>query len=148
MAKGSRRQARVAALQALFEADNSQHTAPEALKRIVHDQRVPPDSAAFAKELIDGVLAQQDDIDVVIADAAPAWPVEQMPAVDRNILRLAIREMLEDNGTPVRAVINEAVELAKQFGSENSAKFVNGVLGSIERRRQKLDPNQATAKRR
>jgi transcription antitermination protein NusB len=148
MAKGSRHQARISALQALFEADNSQHGALESLKRIVHNQHVPAESAAFAKELIEGVLAQQDEIDEVIAGAAPAWPVKQLPAVDRNILRLAIREMLEDNGTPIGAVISEAVELAKQFGSESSSKFVNGVLGSIERRRQELDPNHATAKRR
>ncbi len=148
MARGSRHQARVAALQALYEADNSGHAALEALRRIVGSQRVPPESAAFAKELIEGVLAQQDEIDQVIAGAAPAWPVEQLPAVDRNILRLAIREMLEDNRTPVRAAISEAVELAKQFGSENSAKFVNGVLGSIDRRRQEADPDHATAKRR
>ena len=148
MARGSRHQGRVAALQALYEADTSHHTALEALKRILNNQRVPPDSAAFARELIEGVLAQQDEIDQVIAGAAPAWPVEQLPAVDRNILRLAIREMIKDNGTPVGAAINEAVELAKQFGSENSAKFVNGVLGSIERRRRESDPNHATAKRR
>ena len=148
MAKGSRRQARVAALQALFEADNSGHPATEALQRIVGSHHVPPESAAFAQGLIEGVLAQQDEIDQVIAGAATAWPVKQLPAVDRNILRLAIREMLEDNGTPVKAAINEAVELAKQFGSENSAKFVNGVLGTIERRRQETDPNHATAQRR
>jgi len=66
--------------------------------------------------------------------------VEQLPAIDRNILRLAIGEMLGDNGTPVAAVINEAVELAKGFGSESSAKFVNGVLGSIERKRSERQP--------
>lgn len=148
MAKGSRRQGRVAALQALFEADNSGHSAAEALRRIVDSQGVPPESAAFAQGLIEGVVAQQDELDQVIAGAATAWPVKQLPAVDRNILRLAIREMLEDNGTPVKAAINEAVELAKQFGSENSAKFVNGVLGTIERRRQETDPNHATAQRR
>ena len=148
MAKGSRRQARVAALQALFEADKSGHPGAEALKRIIESQRVPAQSAAYAKVLIEGVLAQQGELDKTIAGAATAWPVDQLPAVDRNILRLAIHEMLEDNGTPVEAVINEAVELAKQFGSDNSAKFVNGVLGTIERRQQEADPNHATAQRR
>ena len=148
MARGSRHQARIAALQALYEADNSGHPALEALGRIVATQRVPQDSASFARELLEGVLAQQDSIDQVIAGAAPAWPVEQLPAVDRNILRLAIREMLEDNRTPLRAIISEAVELAKQFGSESSSKFVNGVLGSIARGRQESDSNHATAKRR
>jgi N utilization substance protein B len=148
MAKGSRRQARVAALQALFEADKSTHTAPEALERVITSQRVPSESAQYARQLLEGVLAQQDEIDTAIAGAATAWPIEQLAAVDRNVLRLAIREMLEDNGTPVEAVINEAVELAKQFGSESSARFVNGVLGTIERRRQEANPNHATAQRR
>jgi N utilization substance protein B len=145
VAKGSRRQARVAALQALYEADTSEHEVREALRNIVATQRVPADSKTYAQELIEGVRAQQDEIDRVIADAAPQWPVEQLPAIDRNILRLAIREMLADNGTPVKAAINEAVELAKQFGSESSAKFVNGVLGTIARRRQEADPNHALA---
>jgi N utilization substance protein B len=70
-------------------------------------------------------------IDDVIRQAAPQWPVEQLSAVDRNILRLAIREILMNNGAPIRAAINEAVELAKSFGSDSSAKFVNGVLGSV-----------------
>jgi N utilization substance protein B len=148
MAKGGRRQARVAALQALFEADNSGHEAAEALDRIIASQRVPAESAAFAKVLLTGVRAQQDELDRTIASAATQWPVDQLPAIDRNILRLAIREMLDDNGTPVEAVISEAVALAKQFGSESSAKFVNGVLGTLERRRQEADPNHATAQRR
>jgi N utilization substance protein B len=148
MARGSRHQGRVAALQALYEADNSGHLASQALGRIVAGQRVPADSAAFAKQLLEGVLAQQDEIDQMIARTATAWPIQQLPAVDRNIIRLAIWELLQENATPVNAVISEAVELAKQFGSENSAKFVNGVLGSIERRRQEADPNQATAQRR
>lgn len=141
MPKGNRRQARVAALQALFESDTSDHRAEDALSNIVTSQRVPPESVKYAQELIERVLAGQDEIDRVIADAAPQWPVEQMPAIDKNILRLAIWEMLADNGTPVKAAINEAVELAKQFGSENSAKFVNGVLGTIARRRQEADPD-------
>ena len=142
MAAGRRHRARVAALQALYEADSSHHPALDALKRIAVEQRLPEGSRAFAQDLIQAVLAQQDETDKVIARAAPAWPVEQLSPVDRNILRLAITEMLGDNGTPVRAVINEAVELAKSFGSENSAKFVNGVLGAIERQRSELQGAQ------
>ncbi len=142
MAIGQRRRARIAAFQALFEADSSHHKPLQVLRRIVAEQRLPAASVTFARDLIEGVLAQQDEIDRVIAQSAPAWPIEQLPPVDRNILRLAIREMLGDNGAPVRAVINEAVELAKSFGSDNSAKFVNGVLGSIERQRSKLRMNQ------
>jgi len=138
MAAGARHRARVVALQALFEADSSQHPALEALGRLAEEARLPKAAAAFAEDLIKSVLAQQDETDRVIARAAPAWPVEQLPAVDRNILRLAITEMLGDNGTPVPAVINEAVELAKSFGSDSSARFVNGVLGAIERQRSEL----------
>ena len=143
MAVGGRRRARVAALQALYEADTSRHTAEQALQRIVARERLPKEPAAFARDLIQGVLAQQDQIDRLIAQAATAWPLEQLPPVERNILRLAIHEMLGDNGTPVGAVINEAVELAKSFGGENSAKFVNGVLGAIERQRGQLRTDQA-----
>jgi N utilization substance protein B len=148
MAAGQRRRARIAALQALYEADTSHHGALEALQRIVAKQRLPAAPAEFARDLIQGVLAQQDKIDQAIARAAPAWPVAQLPPVDRNILRLAIRELLGDNGTPVKAVINEAVELAKSFGSENSAKFVNGVLGTIERKRDELLREGSAARRR
>lgn len=143
MAVGPRRRARIAALQALYEADSSQHAPLDALKRIVADQHLGRDPAAFAQDLVEGVLADQDKIDEAIGRAAPTWPVEQLPPVDRNILRLAIREMLGDNGTPVRAVINEAVELAKSFGSESSARFVNGVLGSIDRDRSELQTNHS-----
>jgi N utilization substance protein B len=148
MALGQRRKARIAALQALYEADSSQHSALEALKHIVAEQHVAGAAAEFAKGLIQGVLEQQDELDQVIAKAAPQWPVEQMAAVDRNILRLAIQELLGDNGAPVKAVINEAVELAKSFGSDNSAKFVNGVLGTIERRRDELLTERTAARRR
>jgi N utilization substance protein B len=138
MAGGRRHRARVAALQTLYETDSSTHKAATALDKIAKDDRLPQESKAFARTLIEGVLAQQDELDAIIGKAAPAWPVDQLSPVDRNILRLAICEMLGDNGAPVRAVINEAVELAKSFGSENSARFINGVLGSIERQRHEL----------
>jgi N utilization substance protein B len=80
---------------------------------------------------VEGVLSERDRLDEVIAKAAPQWPVDQLSAIDRNILRLAIWEILVNNRAPIRAAINEAVELAKEYGSDNSAKFVNGVLGSV-----------------
>jgi N utilization substance protein B len=141
MAVGTRRRARIAALQALYEADSSRHMPLEALERIVSRERLPRDAAAFAKDLIQGVLAQQDEIDKIIARNAPAWPVKQLPPVDRNVLRLAIQEMLGDNGSPVGVIINEAVELAKRFGSDTSAKFVNGVLGSVQRKHDEVLTN-------
>ncbi len=131
MAVGQRRRARIAAMQALYEGDTSNHTPQDALAHIVADQNLKQNTADFARALVDGVLARRDEIDGMIAAAAPAWPLDQMPPVDRNVLRLAIREMLSDNGAPVGAVINEAVELAKSFGGQKSGSFVNGVLGSI-----------------
>lgn len=147
MTVGRRRRARIVALQALYEGDSSCHEPLDALERIIEAQRVGEEPAEFARGLIQAVLAKQDEIDQAIAKAAPAWPVEQLAPVDRNVLRLAIGEMLGDNGTPVRAVINEAVELAKSFGSEKSAKFVNGVLGSIERERSEQGTGQPTMRR-
>ena len=130
-ASNPRRRSRVAALQALYEADMSDHEPMQALERIGVDEGLTEGQKAFARELVEGVLEQQSAIDDVIAQAAPQWPVAQLSAIDRNILRLAIREILMNNGAPIRAAINEAVELAKSFGSDNSARFVNGVLGSV-----------------
>lgn len=144
---GGRHKARIAALQALYESDSSTHSARDALRHIAARDRLAQDQVAFAEDLIEGVRAKQDEIDALIADAAPAWPVAQLPPVDRNILRLAIRELLGDNGTPDRVVINEAVELAKRFGSESTARFVNGVLGTIQRRLQESQENPSIAGR-
>jgi N utilization substance protein B len=80
---------------------------------------------------VNGVLENREAIDKTIGDTAPAFPIEQMAAIDRNILRLAIYEIVIDNRVPMRAAINEAVELAKEFGGENSPRFINGVLGSV-----------------
>ena len=89
------------------------------------------ENAAFAQELVNGVIQNKEEIDHNIQNFAPAWPIKQIPVVDRNILRLAIFEILLDNKVPVKVAINEAVELAKTFGSDNSPRFVNGVLGSV-----------------
>ena len=147
MAIGPRRRARIVALQALFEADNSNHEPMESLQRIIESQRTGKAPAAFAAELVQAVIERRDEIDGRIAKVAPAWPVDQLSAVDRNILRLAISEMLGDNGTPVRAAINEAVELAKTFGSEKSSSFVNGVLGTIAKEIEQTSTDQPTVKR-
>jgi N utilization substance protein B len=126
-----RRRAREVALQALFEMDVGGHDPHEALERLIVEEGIRRDLAAFARTLLEGVLERRAEIDGVIERAAPARPTEALSAVDRNVLRIAIREFLVDNLTPVGAAINEAVELAKKYGSENSGKFVNGVLGSV-----------------
>ena len=118
-------------MQTLYEADTTDHDAQETLNRLLAEAPVPDEIAAFARELVTDTISQREYIDGIIAEVAVAWPVEQMAPVDRNILRLAILEILLKNSTPLRAAINEAVELAKTFGSDNSARFVNGVLGSV-----------------
>ena len=128
---GARRKARALALQALYEIDSVGHKAEEVLSRLVADRGLSEESNTFMRELVSGVLYNRDAIDENIERFAPAWPIGQVSAVDRNILRLAIFELLIDNRVPVKVAINEAVELAKSFGSDSSARFVNGVLGSV-----------------
>jgi N utilization substance protein B len=128
---GTRRKARVRALQALFEVDSVGHDVAEVLGRQTEDDPHEEESAIFMKELVEGVLSNEGEIDNVIEIYAPAWPVVQMALVDRNILRLAIFEILFDNKVPVKVAINEAVELAKMFGGDHTPKFINGVLGTV-----------------
>ena len=119
------------AVQALYEWDASGHDALTAVEHRLEDEPDIASVGAFARELVMGVRANQAEVDAVLARAAPDWPVAQMAVVDRNILRVAVFEVLFDNKTPVRAAVNEAVELAKAFGGESSPRFVNGVLGAV-----------------
>ncbi len=128
---GARRRARALALQALYEVDSAGHRAEEVLNRLLTEERLPEENANFVHDLVTGVIKNKEKIDENIQSFAPAWPIEQIPAIDRNILRLAIFEILIDNEVPVKVAINEAVELAKTFGADSSSKFVNGVLGSV-----------------
>ena len=130
---GPRHQARALALQALYEMDHTGHKAEEVMNNLLLEKVLDEEHAGFARGLVTGVLQHQKDIDGKIKTLAPAWPLPQMSAIDRNILRLAIFEILIDNGNrvPVKVAIDEAVELAKDFGSDGSPKFVNGVLGSV-----------------
>jgi|SRR3990172_1996497 len=126
-----RRKARGLALQALYEIDLTGHGATEVVQRLLKDEKVSEDNTSFIHELIEGVTRNKEKLDEQIRNFAPAWPLEQIPPIDRNILRLAIFEVLIDNKVPLKVAINEAVELAKTFGAEASPKFVNGVLGSV-----------------
>lgn len=130
-AHGERRQARTAALQTLYEVDTTGHDADETLERNAISLQLTDESQAFASELVRGVLARLEVIDAKIASVASDWPISQMARIDKNILRLAIYEILYNNSVPAKAAINEAVELAKTFGSDTSSRFVNGVLGAI-----------------
>ena len=126
-----RRKARIIALQTLYEIDCSTHKAEEVLARLLQEKVLPNETVDFTQSLVSGVLQNKQDIDDVIQRFAPAFPLEQIATIDRNILRLAIFEVLFDNRVPIKAAINEAVELAKSFGSDASPKFINGVLGSV-----------------
>jgi len=128
---GARRKARRLALQALYEIDTVGHKVEEVVPRLLTEGGLSEENAAFTRELVNGVIQNKGKIDHNIRSFAPAWPIEQIPAIDRNILRLAIFEILLDNKVPIKVAINEAVELAKTFGSNSSPKFVNGVLGSV-----------------
>jgi N utilization substance protein B len=123
------------ALQILFEVDLTGHDIDGVLRRYSEDMELPEPVRSYTEWLVNGVKEQLVEIDDLIGEAAPNFPVSQLPAVDRNILRVAIRELSGERKIPHKAVINEAVELAKLFGGENSSRFVNGVLGTIATRK-------------
>ena len=126
-----RRQARIIAMQALFEIDMTNHDPATVLSERFADKELPPEGEGFARALVMGTLAHRQEIDTLIARVAPEWPVDQIAAVDRAILRLAIYELVFEGQASPKVVINEAVELAKLFGSDSSRRFVNGALGAL-----------------
>jgi N utilization substance protein B len=133
---GIRRKARIAALQALYELDCTRHKAEETSARLRAGETLTQEALDFSEELINGVLQHKSKLDALIRKSAPAFPVEQMSIIDRNILRLAIFEILFGDKTPLKVAINEAIELAKDFGSDSSPRLINGVLGSLAAERQ------------
>jgi N utilization substance protein B len=133
-----RRRARILALQALFEVDIAHHDPGECLAGRLLDSPLAAAGAEFSRMLLCGVLEHDDALDTIIQRIAPEWPLEQMAPVDRNILRLGSYELLYQADTPPKVAINEAVELAKIFGSDSSGRFVNGVLGTLLAQKQEL----------
>lgn len=128
----SRRRSRIVAFQTLFEVDTAGRDPAQTLRRQIDDAHLSEEAADFTAHLVEGVQQHRAAIDDVIRERAPAFPLSEMPPVDRNILRLAVYEVLFDNQpAPLRTAINEAVELAKGYGSESSGRFVNGVLGAV-----------------
>lgn len=133
----SRTRARSLALQVLYEVDLTGHlpgvVLTERLEEIQSEaqSQLTPELVDFANQIISGVIPLAEKLDQVIANYAPEWPFDQIAAIDRNILRMATWEFAVSGKTPVKVAINEAVELAKLFGSENAARFINGVLGSL-----------------
>ena len=133
--KRDRRRARNLALQALYEVDCAGHPATQVIARHIQENATLGDEAAgFLKRMVLGTLESIPAFDRLIAECAPEWPVEQLAVVDRNILRLALWEFAISGETPLKVAINEAVELAKRFGSDSAPRFINGVLGSLAER--------------
>ncbi|MBI5944149.1 MAG: transcription antitermination factor NusB [Chloroflexi bacterium] len=127
-----RTRARAIALQVLYETDiASNHLPGDVLKTRLEEMPLADDLAEFARQIIFGVLPLTQDLDQLIAKYAPEWPLDQIAAIDRNILRIAFWEFAVSRETPVKVAINEAVELAKQYGSDSAPRFVNGVLGTL-----------------
>ena len=118
------------ALQSLFATDVRGTWNDPALEWLDEDEDLSESIIEFAQNLLTGVSKSRLGLDNVITRYAPAWPVSQLSVIDRNILRIALFELIYTPGTPRKTAINEAVELAKIFGSGSSARFVNGVLGS------------------
>lgn len=127
----ARRKARIMALQALYEFDCVGHNPVDSVWRMAQENALPEDNSLFAQEIVSGVLENKEILDSQIHKFAPSFPVENLSLIDRAILRMAIFEIAIDGKVPVKVAINEAVELAKAFGSDNSPRFINGVLGSV-----------------
>lgn len=100
------------------------------------------DDKDFVRDVVHGVMERRDEIDGIIGPAAPEWPVEQIAKIDKIVLRIGVYELLLKRDVPPKVAINEAVELAKGFGGENSSKFVNGVLGTIYRASDVYEPEE------
>jgi transcription antitermination protein NusB len=130
----NRHLARSIAMQALFEWDFRGQSADidNIVGRDLEELGPGLDETEFAKKLVEGILSNREEIDRLITKYAPQWPIEQITVIDRNILRMGIFELkLNNGGVPPKVAINEAIELAKNFGGPSSGRFVNGVLGAI-----------------
>ena len=134
----ARTRARGVALQVLYEVDITNHPPGDVLHNRLEDEVLSEGLAEFARTIVFGVLPLTTDLDRVIARYAPEWPLDQIAAIDRNILRVACWEMAVSGDAPVKVAINEAVELAKLFGSDSAPRFVNGVLGSLADHRAEI----------
>lgn len=126
-----RTRARSLALQVLYELDIANHPPADVLQERLADGEFSDEQAEFARQIIFGVIPLRNVLDQIIAHFAPEWPLDQIAAIDRNILRAACWEFAVYQQTPVKVAINEAVELAKLYGSDSAPRFVNGVLGSL-----------------
>jgi len=134
----SRTKARSLALQALYEVDITGHPAAAAIEERLTDDPLENNLADFARQIVFGVLPLVVKLDNFISQQAPEWPLDQVAIIDRNILRIALWEFAVFEKTPIKVAINEAVELAKVYGSDSTPRFVNGVLGSLAVRQNEI----------
>ena len=127
----SRTVARGIALQVLYEYDLTKHPIGEILENRFKDKKIADNLQDFTRQIVQGVLPRIEKLDNVISSFAPDWPLDQVASIDRNIIRIALWEFAVGKITPVKVAINEAVELAKLYGSDSTPRFINGVLGSL-----------------
>jgi N utilization substance protein B len=138
---------RIVAMQTLYEYDfrNGESGGidlEEILNRNLGEFSDSIEDTDFVRDVVHGVTSRRDEIDGIIGPAAPEWPIEQIAKIDRAVLRIGIYELMLGRAVPPKVAINEAVELAKAFGGENSSKFVNGVLGTIYRKSEFYEPEE------
>jgi N utilization substance protein B len=134
----ARTRARGIALQALYEVDMVDHPPVEVMMERLEEDPLPDELAEFVRQIVFGILPLRTRLDEMIARYAPEWPFDKIAAIDRNVLRIAVWEFAVSGLTPLKVAINEAVELAKQFGSDSTPRFVNGVLGSLAARENEI----------
>lgn len=127
----ARTRARAVALQALYEIDIANHPVGQVLDNRLEAETLSDELIEFTRQIVTGVLLISNEIDSVISKYAPEWPLDQIATIDRNIMRVAAWEMAISGETPIKVIINEAVELAKLYGSDSAPRFINGVLGSL-----------------
>lgn len=122
------------AIRTLFQIDVGRAKPERALEYNVNELALPKEYVPFAKRLVEGALAHVEEIDAIIGEHATNWSLDRMARTDRNILRMAIYEILHESDVPGSVSVNEAVELAKIYGDADSGKFVNGILGNVLRK--------------
>jgi N utilization substance protein B len=128
---GARRRARELALQMLYEHDVAGTDPSEMFERSADLQKAPEGIQGFTRHLVAGTLEHREQLDAIISRQADHWRLSRMPIVDRNILRLALFELLHEPGTPRPVVIDEALEIAKRFSTPRSSQFINGILDGV-----------------
>lgn len=143
---GRRHLARELALKVLFELETNGGDPERALQYHAAESRADADTTDFARTLIRGVLEHQKDIDVRLAEASKNWDLDQMAKVERTLLRIATFEIMYLPSVPLKAAINESIELAKTFGGPDSGKFVNGILGRIAADAESREQPEAQAR--